>query len=60
MVDNPRYSQDREAALAALDPGTIDEPIVGIITARQDVAPVLQPPAVLRSEHYRRTKMSSG
>jgi hypothetical protein len=33
MVDNPRYSQDREAALAALDLGTIDEPIVDIITA---------------------------
>jgi len=31
MVENARYSQDRQAALAALDLGSIDGPIVDIV-----------------------------
>lgn len=31
LVENPRYSQDREEALGALDLGSIDEPIVDIV-----------------------------
>lgn len=31
FVDNPRYSEEREGALAALDLDSIDEPIVDII-----------------------------
>jgi hypothetical protein len=31
LVESPRYSQDRQAALAALDLGSIDEPLVDLI-----------------------------
>ena len=37
FVDNPRYVQQRQASLAALDIDTIDAPIVDIVSSFQDL-----------------------